>query len=770
MNIVTMLKHSMGFMKQSALVLAAGMLVQSEAQAADITVPNYSFELPSTGGYTQSINNWLTAGPGGTFTAVIKNGTQGTAIAGITGSQFGDIDGGRATARLYQDLTGVTFTVGYSYTLTVDVATRQNSIVGATANLRLQLRDSSDNLAAYTDVLGTTVRAAGANITTVTVNLPAVLITDAWANQTIRIRLEDTVAPGGDWVVDNVRLTSLASSLMVAVSSPTNAQVFVEGTSVSATASVMETGTAPFTVNYFTNYNGGAYAPAGSASSPYTVSLGALATGTYGIYAVATDSGSGAATSATNTFTVTASVPTYLAITAVNGGASPVAGTPYSVTVTAENQLGAPANLMADTGVTLSLAGGTAGSLGGTLTGIILTGNSSVTFTDITNMKVEAVTLQAETSSGASLTAGTASYTIVPASAAILTVAGFPSPQPKGQASSVTVTATDAYGNTATDYTGTVTLTSSDGAATLPSAHTFTGANAGVYSFSGVILNTIGTHSLAATDTLTGSITGTQSGISVIAVPALSTFSTPGTYTWTAPGGVTSINLLVVGGGGAGGLGGGAGGGGAGGLIYYGPEAGGVAVSYPVTPGQTYTITVGGGGTGSNGGDSSFGTVVAAGGGRGGSQWDPGPINPGVGGSGGGGGMGPWYAVAGAAASPAGQGYAGGSSSCPSGQRAACGGGGGGAGAAGTNGNSIPDRGGDGGAGLAYSISGLSVTYAGGGGAHGWEVSNGSGGPGYDQPGGGGMAWWSGGRNAGMAGIVIVTYTPAPRGTLIVIF
>ncbi|MEI7900762.1 MAG: glycine-rich domain-containing protein [bacterium] len=768
MNIVNRLKTSVGFMARSALVLAAVVMPATQTQATDITVPNSSFESPVTGSHTLSFNSWAPFGGG--FTATIKNGVYGASISGITGNQFGDIDGNVTGTGLRQDVSAQ-YTVGNSYTLTVDVATRQDNKVQSASKLRLSLRDSSDNVAAYTDVLGSQVNSIGANVATFTVNVPAVQNTDQWANHTIRIWFEDTVAAGGgDWVVDNVRLTSLASVLTVAVSSPTNNQTLYTGTPISA-AALAEGGTPTYTVTYYTNVNGGAYASAGSAgTAPYAVSLGTPDAGTYGIYAAVLDSASGEATSVTNMFTVAVAVPTKLAITAVNGGASPAAGAEYSVTVAAESALGTPLNVTADTGVTLSLASGTPGSLGGTLTGTISNGSSSVTISGVTNWVAEAVTLQASTSSGTSLTAGTASYTIVPASAAILTVTGFPSPQPMGQAGSVTVTVKDAYGNITTNYTGTVTLSSSDSTATLPGNHAFTGANAGVYSFSGVILNAVGLQSITATDTVTGSVTGTQAGISVTVTPAVSTFTNVGTSSWTAPSGVTSVELLVVGGGGAGGLRGGGGGGGAGGLIYYGPETGGVAVSYPVTPGQTYTVTVGVGGIGSSGGDSAFGTVVAAGGGRGGSQWDPGPINPAIGGSGGGGGMGPWYAVAGAAASPAGQGYAGGSSSCPSGQHAACGGGGGGAGAIGTNGNTIPNRGGDGGAGLTYSISGSAVTYAGGGGAHGWEVSNGSGGPGYDQPGGGGMASWTGGRNAGMAGIVIVKYTPPPQGTLIILY
>jgi len=97
--------------------------------------------------------------------------------------------------------------------------------------------------------------------------------------------------------------------------------------------------------------------------------------------------------------------------------------------------------------------------------------------------------------------------------------------------------------------------------------------------------------------------------------------------TWTAPSGVNSIQALVVAGGG-----GGAGGyntNGQGGPGYGAGGGGGGAVSYnasmSVTPGTTYTLTVGSGGSagnpsnqagwgsgGGNGGSSSFGSLLVA--------------------------------------------------------------------------------------------------------------------------------------------------------------
>jgi hypothetical protein len=84
------------------------------------------------------------------------------------------------------------------------------------------------------------------------------------------------------------------------------------------------------------------------------------------------------------------------------------------------------------------------------------------------------------------------------------------------------VTAQDPYGNTATGYTGTAHFTSTDTAATLPPDYTFTAADNGVHTFSGVILRTARfpmLTSITATDTVTGSLTG-SAGVRVVAAPA----------------------------------------------------------------------------------------------------------------------------------------------------------------------------------------------------------------------------------------------------------
>lgn len=172
-------------------------------------------------------------------------------------------------------------------------------------------------------------------------------------------------------------------------------------------------------------------------------------------------------------------------------------------------------------------------------------------------------------------------------------------------------------------------------------------------------------------------------------------FTSTGTFTFTVPTGVTSVNLLVVAGGGGGGAAcsvnaaspytTGGGGGGAGGFV--------CLKDVPVTPGQHIPITVGGGGTygdtgscvphrflsshsasrslpvsstmvrgsasyfSANGGNSSFGAYVAVGGGGG--ETD---CNSQMGGSAGGSGGGASCPDGPGGAGVQGQGYAGGDS------------------------------------------------------------------------------------------------------------
>ena len=93
--------------------------------------------------------------------------------------------------------------------------------------------------------------------------------------------------------------------------------------------------------------------------------------------------------------------------------------------------------------------------------------------------------------------------------------------------------------------------------------------------------------------------------------PGQSNYGSPGSYTWTAPTNVTTVNALAIGGGGGGTDGWAQPGGGGAGL--------GWKNNIPTNPGQGYTVVVGyGGPNGTHGGNSYFvntSTVVGYGGG-----------------------------------------------------------------------------------------------------------------------------------------------------------
>src|SRR5262249_44361467 len=117
--------------------------------------------------------------------------------------------------------------------------------------------------------------------------------------------------------------------------------------------------------------------------------------------------------------------------------------------------------------------------------------------------------LTATDTATSSITGAQAGIRVSPAAAASFVVSRFPASLPAGLGGRATVTARDAYGNTATGYTGTVHFTSSDPQAVLPGNYTFTAADAGLHSFSAV-LKTAGTQSLTATDTANAAVTGVQ--------------------------------------------------------------------------------------------------------------------------------------------------------------------------------------------------------------------------------------------------------------------
>lgn len=101
------------------------------------------------------------------------------------------------------------------------------------------------------------------------------------------------------------------------------------------------------------------------------------------------------------------------------------------------------------------------------------------------------------------ITKGTTSFgtlTEIPGNIASLTAGGYAWTRTAGQNGTLTVTAKDRFGNTATNYNGTIDISSSDPRAALPADYTFTVTDAGVHGFS-FPLRTAGYQWITATDT-----------------------------------------------------------------------------------------------------------------------------------------------------------------------------------------------------------------------------------------------------------------------------
>jgi len=124
-------------------------------------------------------------------------------------------------------------------------------------------------------------------------------------------------------------------------------------------------------------------------------------------------------------------------------------------------------------------------------------------------------TITAQDVTTASVKSGTVKIAVTPGPAATLKVTAATSTTAGQKLPTVKVTALDAGGNTATGYGGIATFTSTDGAAVLPANYTFVAGDNGVHVFSGVRLLTVGSKTVTATDTVTGSITGTSAAVTV---------------------------------------------------------------------------------------------------------------------------------------------------------------------------------------------------------------------------------------------------------------
>jgi 6-phosphogluconolactonase (cycloisomerase 2 family) len=199
----------------------------------------------------------------------------------------------------------------------------------------------------------------------------------------------------------------------------------------------------------------------------------------------------------------------------VSAPATANAGTAINVTVTAEDAFG---NVVlgyggtvhftsTDTHATLPADATLTNGTGTFAVTLKTAGSQTVTATDVANPTITGV------SSGIAVSGGAATQLSIVA----------PTPVNSGLAFNFTVSAQDQFGNTDSNYAGTVHFTTSDGGATLPADSTLT---SGTAILPATLVHPV-THFIIGTDTVTASITGLSNIITVIVPPVIAKAYSP---------------------------------------------------------------------------------------------------------------------------------------------------------------------------------------------------------------------------------------------------
>ncbi|AGC47714.1 Ig-like domain-containing protein [Myxococcus stipitatus DSM 14675] len=103
--------------------------------------------------------------------------------------------------------------------------------------------------------------------------------------------------------------------------------------------------------------------------------------------------------------------------------------------------------------------------------------------------------------------ATTAVFNVVPAAPVSLELSELATDAVAGAQRSARVTVRDAYSNLATNYTGTLVVTSTDGSAQMPAARVFTSGDAGSFLFTGITLKRAGRQDVIVTDERNSTLT-----------------------------------------------------------------------------------------------------------------------------------------------------------------------------------------------------------------------------------------------------------------------
>jgi len=478
--------------------------------SSNATVTGYTgtvhFTTSDGSAITVPANSTLTSGTGTFSFTLATAGTQTVTatdtVSGITGTS-GNISVGPGAATRFSMTVPVNATAGTAFNnLTVVAKDAQgNTATGYSGTVHFTSTDGAASLPANTTLssgsgtFSATLRTAG--------------------NQTITAT--DTVS-GSVNGTSGLISVSAGAATHFSVSAPGTAMA---GSAFNYTVTALDasnnTATGYSGTVHFTSTDGSATLPSNSTLSSGVGTFSATLKTAGSQTITATDTVSGSITGTSGNISVGAAAAASLTVSAPG---SATAGSSFNFTVTAKDAFSNTATGYSGTVHFTSTDGAAALPANSTLTSGVGTfsatlntvGSRTITATDTVSSSING------TSGTINVSAGAATHYSVSA----------PGSATAGSAFNVTVTALDAFNNTATGYSGTVHFTSTDGAASLPANSTLT---SGTGTFSAT-LNTAGSRTITATDTVSSSITGTSNSINVSAGAATHfSVSAPGTAT-----------------------------------------------------------------------------------------------------------------------------------------------------------------------------------------------------------------------------------------------
>ncbi|HZM03059.1 MAG TPA: hypothetical protein VFC44_08535 [Candidatus Saccharimonadales bacterium] len=218
-----------------ALLAALILPLDYKGNAEPIYIPNASFELPVTDFVATNMVSWETVpplpqetqgaigvfynnplyGPGGYI--VNADGNQAAYIFAETGlAMFQDYNSQDSSQTAPSHAFNAKFEVGRSYKLVAGlIGGDQGAAPGVVLQMSAYYRDASNNMVtvAFTNIVYTTnLFPSATNFVDCELDVPPVSASNAWAGQNIGIQflsiVPTNVSAGGDWDVDNVRLSS----------------------------------------------------------------------------------------------------------------------------------------------------------------------------------------------------------------------------------------------------------------------------------------------------------------------------------------------------------------------------------------------------------------------------------------------------------------------------------------------------------------------------------------------------------------------------------